>query len=109
MTTPVATAGVTAAPSTPASNTATALLGAAEHLLNDLARGRRIDAAALRAAMEHAFGGSDAAGVWDWKTAYDACEAATVLFLRRFGPAMQARAASPAAQLVMLDKIAALL
>ena len=47
----------------------------------------------LRAAMESAFGGSDADGAWDWKTAYDACEAATVLFLRKFGPAMRARAA----------------
>jgi predicted RNA methylase len=109
MTTPFGTASAIATPSTPASNTATALLGAAEHLLNDLARGRRIDAAALRAAMEHAFDGSDAEGLWDWKAAYDACEVATVLFLRRFGPAMRARAASPAAQLAMLDKIAALL
>ena len=46
---------------------------------------------------------------WDWKTAYDACEAATVLFLRKFGPAMRARAASPAAMLPMLAKIAGLL
>jgi hypothetical protein len=38
---------------------------------------------------------SDAEGAWDWKTAYDACEAAQVLFLRRFGPAMRARAGSP--------------
>ena len=59
--------------------------------------------------MEHAFGGSDAAGAWDWKTAYDACEAATVLFLRKFGPAIRARAGSPAAELSMLGKIAALL
>ena len=36
-----------------------------------LERGRRIDAATLRAAMECAFGGSDAEGAWDWKTAYD--------------------------------------
>ena len=33
--------------------------------------------------MEHAFGGSDADGAWDWKSAYEACEAATVLFLRK--------------------------
>ena len=59
--------------------------------------------------MEHAFGGSDAAGAWDWKTAYDACEAATVLFIRKFGPAVRARATSPAAELSMLGKIAALL
>ena len=63
----------------------------------------------LRAAMERAFGASDAEGAWDWKTAYDACEAATVLFLRKFGPAMRARAASPAAMLPMLAKIAGLL
>ena len=56
-----------------------------------------------------AFGGSDAQGAWDWKMAYDACEAATVLFLRKFGPAMQARAGSPAALLAMLTKIAGLL
>jgi len=47
--------------------------------------------------------------VWDWKAAYDACEAATVLFLRKFGPAMCAKAASPAAMLPMLAKIAGLL
>ena len=71
---------------------------AARLLLPDLERGRRIDAGVLRAAMETAFGASDADGAWDWKTAYDACEAATVLFLRKFGPAhARARPASPAA------------
>ena len=59
--------------------------------------------------MERAFGGSDADGAWDWKTAYDACEAATVLFLRKFGPAIRAKAASPAAMLPMLAKLAGLL
>ena len=82
---------------------------AARLLLPDLERGRRIDAATLRAAMERAFGGSDADGAWDWKTAYDACEAATVLFLRKFGPAIRAKAASPAAMLPMLAKLAGLL
>ncbi len=86
-----------------------ATIVAAQHLLPHLERGRRIDAGLLRAAMDSAFGGSDADGVWDWKTAYDACEAATVLFLRKFGPAMRARAASPAALLPMLAKIAGLL
>src|SRR3546814_1152965 len=59
--------------------------------------------------MEAAFGASDTSGAWDWKTAYDACEAATVLFLRKFGPAIRAKATSPAAMLPMLAKIAALL
>ena len=88
---------------------AAAIEQAARRLLPDLECGRRIDAAMLRAAMEHAFGGSDAEGAWDWKTAYDSCEAATVLFLRKFGPAMCAKAASPAAMLPMLAKIAGLL
>ena len=86
-----------------------AIAQAAGLLLPDLERGRRFDAATLRAAMETAFGGSDAEGAWDWKTAYDACEAATVLFLRKFGPAMCAKAASPGAMLPMLAKIAGLL
>jgi predicted RNA methylase len=88
---------------------AAAIAQAAALLLPDLERGRRIDAVILRTAMEHAFGGSDAEGTWDWKTAYDSCEAATVLFLRKFGPAMIGRAASPAAMLPMLAKIAGLL
>jgi predicted RNA methylase len=85
------------------------LADAARLLLPHLERGQRIDAVALRAAMERAFSGSDAAGAWDWKTAYDACEAATVLFLRKFGPAIRAQAASPAGALQMLGKVAALL
>ena len=60
----------------------------------------------LRAAMTEAFGGSDAEGAWDWKAAYDACEASQLLFLRKFGPAMRARAAAPAAFLAMLGKLA---
>jgi len=91
------------------SDSSAGILAAAHHLLPDLERGRRIDAVLLRAAMEHAFGGSDAAGAWDWKTAYEACEAATVLFLRKFGPAIRAQATSPAGVLRMLGKVAALL
>ncbi len=41
--------------------------------------------------------------------AYDACEAATVLFVRKFGPAMRAGAASPAGMLAFLDRLASLL
>ena len=88
-------------------DTAAALVAAANILLADIERGRAVDAAALRAAMVAAFGGSDAEGAWTWKTAYEACEAAQVLFLRKFGPAMRKRGA--AACLPMLAKIAALL
>ena len=78
-----------------ADNPAAAVLTAAQSILPHLEQGRRVDAAILRGAMEAAFRASDAAGAWDWKTAYDACEAATVLFLRKFGPAIRTRAASP--------------
>jgi predicted RNA methylase len=50
-----------------------------------------------------------AAGAWDWKTAYDACEAATVLFLRKYGQSLRRKAGSTAAMLPMLTKIAGLL
>ncbi|MFC7695380.1 strawberry notch-like NTP hydrolase domain-containing protein [Bradyrhizobium sp. GCM10028915] len=83
-----------------------AAIRAARQLVIDLERGRRIDAAVLRSAMEAAFGASDATGVWNWKTAYDVCEAATVLFLRKFGPAIRTKAGSPAAMLPMLARIA---
>lgn len=88
---------------------AAAVAEAARLLLPHLERGQRVDATVLRAAMEAAFGSSDASGAWDWKAAYDACEVATVLFLRKFGPAIRAKAASPAAMLPMLAKIAGLL
>jgi len=52
-----------------ASAKADAMLSAARGILPLLERGRRIDADLLRAAMEHAFGGSDADGAWDWKAA----------------------------------------
>jgi hypothetical protein len=61
------------------------IIAAAGLIVPQLERGHRIDAAGLRVAMEMAYSGSDADGAWDWKSAYDACEAATVLFLRKFG------------------------
>jgi hypothetical protein len=86
-----------------------AVAQAAQLLLPDLERGRRIDAGILRTAMETAFGASDATGAWDWKTAYDACEAATVLFLRKYGKALLRKSGSPTAALPMLAKVANLL
>jgi predicted RNA methylase len=96
-------------PLCPSPEPAAAILAAASLLLTHLERGQRVDAAVLRAAMETAFGASDAAGAWDWKTAYDACEAATVLFLRKYGRALFRKAVSPAARLSALSKIATLL
>ncbi|WMT86501.1 strawberry notch family protein [Pelagibacterium sp. 26DY04] len=85
------------------------ILAAAHLILPHLEQGRRVDAVALRAAMESSFGASDASGAWDWKSAYEACEAATVLFLRKYGKALLRKAGSPALALPMLEKVAALL
>ena len=102
-------AAIAAAPVRAAADPAAAIVAAAQFLLPHLESGRRIDTPMLRTAMDSAFGASDADGAWTWKTAYDACEAATILFLRKFGPAMRARAASPAAMLSMHAKVTALL
>ncbi|MFC7706387.1 strawberry notch-like NTP hydrolase domain-containing protein [Plastorhodobacter daqingensis] len=88
---------------------APAILAVAEALQPDLAQGFQIDALRLRLEMERAFGGSDATGAWDWKLAYEAGEVALVLFLRKFGPALLARAGSPAALLPILTKVSGLL
>jgi len=84
------------------------IIEAAERLLPAIEAGTRIDAALLRGAMTEAFGGSDAEGAWDWKTAYDACEAAQILFLRRYGAALAARHRSGRQRLRACERIAAL-
>jgi predicted RNA methylase len=93
----------------PSPEPAAAILAAASLLLPHLERGQRVDAAVLRAAMETAFGASDTVGAWDWKTAYDACEAATVLFLRKYGHTLFRKAGATTARLSALTKIAGLL
>ncbi|MFC3084925.1 bifunctional class I SAM-dependent methyltransferase/DEAD/DEAH box helicase [Tabrizicola soli] len=93
----------------PSRDPAPAILAVAEAFQPDLAQGFQIDALRLRLEMERAFGGSDADGAWDWKLAYEAGEVALVLFLRKFGRALLARAGSPAALLPILAKVAGLL
>ncbi len=88
---------------------ASAIIAAAHQLLTLLERGQRIDNANLRIAMETAFEASDTSGAWDWKTAYEACESATVLFLRKYGRALFRKAGTPAARLAALSKITGLL
>ncbi|MER9017034.1 strawberry notch family protein [Mesorhizobium sp. M0898] len=94
--------------SSPAVEPAAAIHSAAQFLLPHLERGQRVDVSSLRSAMEAAFAASDASGAWDWKSAYDACEVATVLFLRKYGKSLFRKAGSPAAALPMLGKIAGL-
>jgi predicted RNA methylase len=92
----------------PANAVADGLHRVALDLLPILERGTRIDAATLRAAMTAAFGASDAAGGWNWKQAYDACEAAEILFLRRHGAAIVRSSCDPQAWLRLVARIAAL-
>jgi protein strawberry notch len=82
------------------------LFHAATSLAQLLGQGRALDSRALRSTMEAAFGGTDAEGAWIWKDAYEALEAAQVLFLRKFGSAMRTRAGSPPAMLEMLTRLA---
>ncbi len=89
---------------------ADAILAAAHILLPVLEAGRALDAAALRDAMTRSFGASDAEGAWLWKDAYEAAEAAVVMFVQRYGRAMRNRAGAdgPRRMLVMLEALAAL-
>ncbi|MFZ3238692.1 MAG: hypothetical protein WA184_25420 [Stellaceae bacterium] len=82
------------------------LFYAATLLAQLLGQGRAVDSRALRSAMESAFGATDAEGAWVWKEAYDALEAAQVMFLRKFGSAMRTRARSAPAMLEMLTRLA---
>ena len=88
------------------------LLAAARILLGTLQAGHRLSATVLRVALTRAFGGTDSQGAWAWKDAYDAAEAAVVLFVRRYGMAMRREAGAgpqgPAAMLTMLERLAAL-
>ncbi len=106
---PASAAAPLAAPLPHVPDPSAAIFQAARLLLPHLEHGQRIDAPILRAAMEAAFGASDTTGAWDWKSAYDACEVATVLFLRKYGNALFRKAGSPAAALPMLAKVADLL
>jgi hypothetical protein len=83
------------------------LIHAATLLAQLLGQGRAVDSRALRTALETAFCGSDAEGAWVWKDAYEALEAAQVMFLRKFGAAMRTRAGSASAMLEMLTRLAA--
>jgi len=86
--------------------TAAHVHSAAVILLTRLERGLAIDTAALRLAMEAATGGTDAEGAWDWKQAYDAGEAAQILFLRKYWRQLTARSASPSALLQAIETVA---
>lgn len=85
------------------------ILDAGHALLPFLEHGRSVSPADLRSIMTRIGGGSDAEGSWNWKDAYEAGEAAQILFLRKFGAAIIARTRKPQSVLAMLTKVALLL
>jgi predicted RNA methylase len=93
----------------PQKTKAARLLAAASHLLPSLERGLALEARLLRDAMTAAFEASDEDGAWVWKDAYEASEAAAILFLRKFGPGILKKAGSPARSLAMLERLSALM
>ena len=105
---PAAAIDPPAAPAHPVA--ADALFAASQTLLPVLEAGRPLDAATLRDAMTRAFGASDAEGGWLWKDAYEAAEAAVVIFMQRYGRGMRrnAGAGGPRRMLAMLEAVAAL-
>ena len=105
---PMAGAAVRPLASACPGQTACFIIAAAQDLLGHLAAGRRIEAPAIRTAMQSAFGASDASGAWDWKAAYDAVEVAQLLFLRRYGPAIHGKTADPFERLKLIERIARL-
>jgi predicted RNA methylase len=106
MTPPISAAALSAPVATP--DIFSAIANAAEKLLAPLLQSKPITTDILREAMTAAFKGSDAEGAWDWKTAYDVCEAVQLLFLRRYGAAVRKRATTPATELAMIERIAGL-
>ncbi|MGQ2932784.1 MAG: strawberry notch-like NTP hydrolase domain-containing protein [Sphingopyxis sp.] len=102
-----------AAPGAAASSGAAAPVSAAEPIIAAaelmqplLEAGAPFDTGQLREAMVGAFGAGDAEGAWDWKTAYDACEVAQVMLLRRYGGALAVRSRSDQSRLAMWQRLA---
>ncbi len=94
----------TPAPAVP--SRAAALLAAAAQLLPHFEQGKSLDQATVRAAMETAFGGTDAGGAWVWKDAYEAGECAQILLLQKYGALMRRQCATPAKFIAMVEKVA---
>ncbi|MDI1328231.1 MAG: strawberry notch family protein [Brevundimonas sp.] len=84
------------------------ILAAARTLALHLARSRPLDRRLVSGVMTTAFGGSDAEGVWGWRDAYDAIEAATVLQIRRLGPQVARLEDAPAGIAALLAAVSAL-
>ncbi|PZR35481.1 bifunctional class I SAM-dependent methyltransferase/DEAD/DEAH box helicase [Caulobacter segnis] len=84
------------------------LLAAARALVPHLNRSRRLDRKLLASVMTLTFGASDAEGAWSWRDAYDACEVALVLQVRRLAAQVARLEDAPAEICALLEGLAAL-
>ena len=84
---------------------AAGILSAARALAPALAKGKSLDRTMVRDVMSFAFMGSDAEGVWNWKDAYDAIEAAQVLHLRKHACQVEQLEDAPANTVAMLQAV----
>lgn len=84
------------------------ILAAGRALAACLARSRALDRKLVSNVMTTAFGGSDAEGLWSWRDAYDAIEAATVLQIRRLAPQIARLEDAPAEIALLLATVSAL-
>lgn len=84
------------------------VLAVARALSTHLARSRPLDRKLVSNVMTTGFGGSDAEGVWSWRDAYEAIEAATVLQLRRLAPQVGRLEDAPAEIAALLASVSGL-
>jgi predicted RNA methylase len=84
------------------------VLSAARALRPHLNRSRVLDRKLVANTMTTTFGGSDAEGLWLWRDAYDAIEAALVLQIRRLAPQIARLEDAPAQIVTLLTNLSAL-
>lgn len=106
--TPPQTANLSLFATSPTRDRAANLLAAARALAAHLARSRPLDRKLVSGVMVTTFGGSDAEGLWSWRDAYEAIEAATVLQIRRLAPQVARLEDAPAGVAALLATIGAL-
>ncbi len=95
-----------AAKSDGADHHAANVLAAARALATHLNRARVLDRRLVAGVMTTTFGGSDAAGAWLWRDAYDAIEAALVLQIRRLAPQVGRLEDAPGEIVGLLERLA---
>lgn len=91
-----------------AADTSANILASARALATHLARSRPLDRRLVSSVLTTAFGGSDAEGVWSWRDAYEAIEAATVLQIRRLTPQVGRLEDAPAEIATLLASVSGL-